>query len=370
MLEMLTEQKSAAQASREYGIKDSVLSRWKQEFIERAPLLFEVADPGTGGQEQRIAELERMIGRLAMELEMAKKVSRFLGSPVQQKREIARMLKQENSYPVGTACELLGLPRSTFYYQPVLADESQLETAIDEIAGQYPTYGTRRVTHQLRRTPYQMQVNRKRVHRIMLQKELLRPVKRRKKRTTDSEHPYPRYPNLVKDLEVVRPDQVWASDITYVRLKQDFVYLAIILDVFTRAIRGWRLSRLLDQELSLTALRKALQTGQPDIHHSDQGVQYAAYAYIDLLKVHAVQISMAAVGKAEENGYAERWMRTIKEEEVDLSEYLDFMDALDQIGHFIDDVYMTKRIHSSLGYLTPVEFETAWWVSHLAEASP
>ena len=154
------------------------------------------------------------------------------------------------------------------------------------------------------------------------------------------------------------------------RLQQDFVYLAIILDVFTRAIRGWCLSRLLDQELTLTALRKALQTGQPVIHHSDQGVQYAAYDYIDLLKMHQVQISMAAVGKAEENGYAERLMRTIKEEEVDLSEYLDFTDALNQIGHFIEDVYMIKRIHSSLEYLTPVEFETAWWISHSVKASP
>lgn len=280
------------------------------------------------------------------------------------------MLNHEEGYPTGTACDLLGLSRSTYYYQPVRADESELEAAIDEIAGQYPTYGTRRVSHQLRRAPYQTQVNRKRVRRIMAQKGLLRPLRRRKKRTTNSEHPYPRYPNLVKDLEIVRPDQVWASDITYVRLEQDFVYLAVILDVFSRAIRGWYLSRLLDQELTLTALRRALQTGQPDIHHSDQGIQYAAYGYIDLLKMHGIQISMAAVGKAEENGYAERLMRTIKEEEVDLAEYLDFRDALSQIGHFIEKVYMTKRIHSSLGYLTPVEFETAWWVSHSVEASP
>lgn len=280
------------------------------------------------------------------------------------------MLNREESYPLGAACQLLGLARSTYYYQPIQTDENELESAIDEIAGQFPTYGTRRVTYQLRRAPYHKQVNRKHVQRIMAQKGLLRALKRRKKRTTDSEHPYPRYPNLVKDVEIVRPDQVWACDITYVRLKQDFVYLAIVLDVFTLAVRGWCLSRFLDQELSLTALRRALQTGQPDIHHSDQGVQYAAYAYVNLLKMHDIQISMAAVGKAEENGYAERWMRTVKEEEVDLSDYLDFMDAHEQIRHFIDEVYMTKRIHSSLGYLTPMEFETAWWAAHLSEASP
>lgn len=124
------------------------------------------------------------------------------------------------------------------------------------------------------------------------------------------------------------------------------------------------MSRLLDQELTLTALRAALGTHQPEIHHSDQGVQYAAYDYCDLLKAHGCRISMAAVGKAEENGYAERLMRTIKEEEVDLSDYRDFQEASQEICRFIEEVYMTKRIHSSLGYLTPAEYETAWRHSH------
>ena len=280
------------------------------------------------------------------------------------------MLSDQEAYPVSVACDLLELSPSTYYYRPVQSDESELEAAIEEIAGQYPIYGSRRVTNQLRRFPYRLRVNRKRVRRIMAEKELLRPVKRRKRRTTDSQHPYPRYPNLVKELEIVHPDQVWVSDITYIRLQQEYVYLAIIMDVFTRSIRGWCLSRTLDQELTLTGLRVALETHSPEIHHSDQGVQYAAYAYTDLLKIHGIQISMAAVGKAEENGYAERFMRTIKEEEVDLSEYLDFGDAHLQIGGFIEDVYMTKRIHSSLGYLTPVEYEYAWWQSQLLEASP
>ena len=280
------------------------------------------------------------------------------------------MLSEQEDYPVSVVCELLELSPSTYYYRPVESDGSELEAAIDEIAGQFPIYGTRRITNQLRRPPYRLTVNRKRVRRIMAEKELLRPVKRRKRRTTDSQHPYPRYPNLVKELEIAHPDQVWVSDITYIRLHQEYVYLAIIMDVFTRSIRGWCLSRTLDQELTLMALRAALETHSPEIHHSDQGVQYAAYAYTDLLKIHSIQISMAAVGKAEENGYAERFMRTIKEEEVDLSEYLDFGDAHQQIGFFIEDVYNTKRIHSSLGYLTPVEYEYAWWQSQLLEASP
>jgi putative transposase len=282
------------------------------------------------------------------------------------------MLSEQEGSPVAVVSKLLGLPRSTFYYQPKQVRESELEAAIESIAGQFPTYGTRRVMHQLRRPPHEIWVNRKRVRRMMAQKGLLRPVKRRKKRTTDSDHPYPRYPNLVKSLEVTHPDQVWVSDITYIRLQQEFVYLAIILDVFTRSIRGWCLSRLLDQELTLTALRVALEAHPAEIHHSDQGVQYAAYTYIDLLKEHKIRISMAAVGKAEENGYAERFMRTIKEEEVDLSDYQDFRDASSQISRFIEDVYMTKRIHSSLGYLTPAEFELAYRLAQtqIAEASP
>ena len=277
------------------------------------------------------------------------------------------MLNREG-YSIRAACEVVELPRSSYYYQASPANEGELETAIEKIAGQFPTYGTRRVTHQRRRAPYNLHVNRKRVQRIMAQKKLLRPVKHSKRRTTGSQHPYPRYPNRVKDLKIVIPDQVWVSDVTYIRLLNEFVYLAIIMDVFTRALRGWCLSRMLDQQLTLTALKAALNSACPSIHHSDQGVQYAAHAYIDLLRLHNIQISMAAVGKAEENGYAERVLRTIKEEEVDLSEYLDFADAAHQIGYFIEDVYMTKRIHSSLGYLTPAEFELAFWIAQSQDA--
>jgi putative transposase len=210
---------------------------------------------------------------------------------------------------------------------------------LEGVCGQYVTYGTRRVCSQLRREPYGYQVNRKRVQRIMRRKGLLRPVKYKKRRTTDSDHPYPRYPNLVKELAVTRPEQVWVCDITYIRLEQDFVYLAIVMDVVTRAICGWQLSISLDQSLSQAALQMSLADRLPEIHHSDQGVHYAAHAYVDLLRAHQIQISMAAVGKAEENGYAERFMRTIKEEEVALSDYRDFTDAHNQIGRFINDVY-------------------------------
>jgi transposase InsO family protein len=281
---------------------------------------------------------------------------------------IARSLSEKHGYAVRAVCEFLELSPSSYYYRSHKELEQPLKADLEMVAGQHPTYGSRRLTHQLRRKPFEYRVNRKRIRRLMRKMGLLRPVKRRQVRTTDSRHPYLRYPNLVKDLQIAYPDQVWVSDITYIQLHNDFVYLAIILDVFTRSIRGWCLSRTIDQQLTLGALRAALQRQSPLIHHSDQGLQYAAHAYVNLLKAHQVQISMAAVGKAKENGYAERFMRTIKEEEVDLSEYRDFADAHGQIGVFIQDVYMTKRIHSALGYLTPVEFENAWRRSQIQPA--
>jgi transposase InsO family protein len=276
---------------------------------------------------------------------------------------MVQTLVEKHGYAVRPACDLLDLSPSSYYYRCQAAADQRLEADLKLVAGQHPTYGTRRLMHQLRRKPYGYRVNRKRIQRLARRLDLLRPAKRRKMRTTDSQHPYPRYENLVKNLEILRPDQVWVSDITYIRLKTDFVYLAIVLDVFTRAVRGWCLSRSIDQQLTLDALQMALQANTPQIHHCDQGVQYASYAYADLLKSRDVQISMATLGKAEENGYAERFMRTIKEEEVDLSEYRDFADAHHQIGLFIQEVYMTRRIHSSLGYLTPSEFEAAYQVS-------
>jgi len=268
------------------------------------------------------------------------------------------------------ACDSVGMARSTYYYRSRARDESQIGIDLEQVAGQYPKYGTRRMTHQLRRAPYGYQINRKRIQRLMREKKLLRPVKRTKYRTTNSQHPYPRYPNLMKDMEVVRPEQAWVSDITYIRLGRGFVFLAVIMDVFTRTIRGWNLGRHLDVDLTLSALRNALSLCIPETHHSDQGIQYAAQAYTDLLKKYSIQISMSAQGKPEENGYAERLMRTIKEEEVDLSEYRNLDDAREQIGCFIDQVYMQKRIHSALGYLTPVEFEANWRRAQLQSATP
>lgn len=271
-------------------------------------------------------------------------------------------------YPVQIICEVVGLARSSYYYSAVERQEAALQATIEKVAAQFPTYGSRRITAQVKRTAPDLQpLGRGRVRRLMRELDLTVRRKKARKQTTNSQHSFPRYPNLVKDLVVTRPNEVWVCDITYVKLGNgEFVYLAVVMDVFTRAIRGWALSRGLGVELTLAALQRALSSGRPQIHHSDQGLQYAAADYVQVLQAAQVQISMAEVGHAEQNGYAERVIRTIKEEEVYLTEYEDYEDALNQIGHFIEDVYLTKRIHSALGYLTPAEYEAQWQKQQLA----
>ena len=268
------------------------------------------------------------------------------------------MLLLHEQFPIKTLCEVLALPRSSAYYQPQPEEDRPVRDALRELAGQWPTYGYRRLTAMLQREGHE--VNTKRVRRLMHELGIVGEAPQRRPRTTDSDHAFPRYPNLVEGLEVTHPDQVWVADITYIRLRKEFIYLSVIMDVFTRCIRGWHLGRSLEQELTLASLEKAFEQGCPEIHHSDQGVQYAATAYVAMLKARAVKISMANIGEPEENPYAERVMRTIKEEEVDLTEYEDFGAALRGLGRFLDDVYNRKRIHSSLGYLTPAEFEQQW----------
>ncbi len=224
------------------------------------------------------------------------------------------------AYPLASICQVLGLPRSTLYYRAQPRDDEEVRQAIEAVAQQFPTYGSRRIAAQLRRAPYRLCVSRKRAQRVMRNMGLLRQTRPHQQRTTHSRHGFRRFPNLVADRVAREPDEIWVSDLTYVRLGAEFIYLAIILDVFTRDIRGWQLGRTLDQALTLIALQRALAHHTPVIHHSDQGIQYAAPRYIQTLQAAGVQISMAAVGEPRQNGYAERVIRTIKEEEIALAE--------------------------------------------------
>lgn len=273
-----------------------------------------------------------------------------------------RQLSQE--YPANMVCELLNCPRSTFYYEPVVnPEDAAVLEAIERLLMRWPFYGYRRVTAQLKREGWS--AGETRVRRLLRQIDHSCSVGRVRVVTTRSDHSLPRYPNLVKGLDITRPNQAWMADITYIRLGRRFIYLAVILDAYTRGLRGWHLSRSLEKDLTSIALEMALaRHPAPDIHHSDQGSQYATPDYTGLLP-ETTQISMSAVGQPTENGLAERFIRTLKEEHIDYTEYQDFDDAFEQLAHWLEVEYMTERIHSALGYLTPAEFEAMADVNQL-----
>lgn len=264
-----------------------------------------------------------------------------------------RSLAEE--YPKASVAEALGVSRGRFYATPKPKDETALLEQVGSVAAEFVRYGERRLCAELKRRG--TEVGRMKMRRLMRVLKISSKPAPRLTRTTNSNHDFERYPNLLKELLIDRPHQVWVADITYIWLRNEFVYLAVLMDVFTRQIVGWALSRRIDADLTLAALQKALGSyPAPQIHHSDQGTQYAAGRYTEALTERGITLSMAAVGCPEQNAYAERVIRTIKEEHVNLVEYGGFRDAERQIGRFIDDVYGHKRIHSSLGYLTPAEF--------------
>ena len=237
-------------------------------------------------------------------------------------------------------------------------DDTELQDEIEKIVVEFPGYGYRRVTRELERRGHL--ANHKRVLRVMREQSWLCRLRRGSRRTTISDHGLPVYPNLLKEATITGLNQAWVADITYIRLPAEFVFLAALLDAYSRQVIGWNLSRRLEVSLTLTALECALAKRRIEpgvIHHSDQGVQYAATDYVAKAREAGMLLSMGRRGQPRDNPQVESFFRTLKMEQVYLSEYLDLDDAYRQIGHFIEDVYNRKRLHSALGYLPPAEFE-------------
>jgi putative transposase len=252
--------------------------------------------------------------------------------------------------------------RSGFYRfqtaKPSPDRDMDLRDAIQRIELEWPSYGRPRITQELRRRGWR--VNAKRVYRLMREDNLLCVRKRKFVVTTDSNHGRKVYPNLARDMILTGTDQLWRADITYIRLRDEFVFLAVILDAYSRRVIGWALDRTLEDELPLAALRMALsrRNVQPGlVHHSDRGSQYASNAYTNLLKAHQIVISMSRKANPWDNAECESFMKTLKYEEVLRNEYRDLAEALASIPRFLEKIYNQKRLHSALGYLPPAEFE-------------
>lgn len=259
-------------------------------------------------------------------------------------------------------CQLAGVSRSGFYRFPPEEGEGEkdleLRDAIQRIALEFPSYGRPRITAALKREGWK--VNHKKVYRILQEDNLLCLRRRKLVVTTDSRHGFQIYPNLAKTAVVSGINQLWVADITYIRLQVEFVYLAVILDAFSRRVIGWALDHSLEHRLSMAALQMALLRRRPGaglIHHSDRGVQYACTEYADVLREHGIAISMSRSGNPYDNATCESFMKTLKYEEVYRQEYRDAGEARASIEHFLEKVYNSKRLHSSLGYRPPVEYE-------------
>ena len=263
---------------------------------------------------------------------------------------------------VNALCQMTGISRAGYYRwgvpKPGFPVEMEFRDALQKIALESPAYGYRRITAELRRRGFE--VNQKRVLRLMRQDNLLCLRHKAFVVTTDSRHELPVYPNLAHNLVPSGVNQLWVADIIYIRLRAEFIYLAVVLDAFSRRVIGWALGRTLEAGLALSALSMALRQRQPApglVHHSDRGVQYASGDYTDLLKQHKIQISMSRKGNPYDNAACESFMKTLKYEEVYRTEYRDLADAYAQIGEFLERVYNQQRLHSALGYVPPAEFE-------------
>ena len=271
-------------------------------------------------------------------------------------------MMQLEGFQASHACQVAGVSRAGFYRHYEEHEPRQAEVAlrdlIQQIALENRFYGYRRVQVELEKRS--MRVNHKRVLRLMRADNLLAARKRRFVFTTDSRHTYAVYPNLAARLTLTGINQLWVADITYVRLRETFVYLAVVLDAYSRRVVGWELGEDLRAELALGALHRALADRhiQPGIvHHSDRGVQYAAEAYVARLQAYGFAISMSRSGNPYDNARAESFLKTLKSEEVHLNRYRDLDHARASIRHFIEEVYNTRRLHSALGYVAPAAFE-------------
>ena len=385
----MAEAKTIIGLAKELGISRKLLYQWRDRLQAGGRAGLErrrgrppgsssqiASPPAPSAADLRIAQLERLLGRKQLEVDFLRTSLRASqGSSVESyqrwRQGIYRSIEVSLSFEgvsltVEQQCQLAEVSRAGFYryLQQTVPEQADLllRARLQELAvAHHRLRGYRMLTALLRREGHV--VNHKRVLRLMREDNLLSLRREKYVFTTDSAHSLPIYPNLARHTKLTALNQLWVADITFIRLRSEFIYLAVVLDAYSRRVIGWDLGRTLHAELATRALQMALserswKAGEL-IHHSDRGVQYASSDYIDLLEQGEIQISMSRRGNPYDNARAERFMRTLKEEEIHGSDYRDLEDARSRIGEFLEQVYNRQRLHSALRYLTPEEFEQA-----------
>jgi putative transposase len=345
-LEAIKNNATTTELSNKHGVHPTQIQVWKSTLEKQAVTVFTQQNNSTEDGDKRVAELERKIGQLTIENDFLKKLH---GVPKEER--LSMIDKQHKKLSLRRQCILLDVCRSNVYYKPTIDEnESWLANTIHDLWLEMPFYGYRSITAELQRQG--LNINRKKVLRIMREMRLqaLYP----KPKTTVHNPSHKIYPYLLRDLKITHPNQVWATDITYIKTPNGFMNLIAIIDVYSRFVLSWRLSNTLDTQFCEDALKEALACGKPEIMNTDQGCQFTSMAWINLVEGNEIKVSMDGRGRWADNVFIERFWRTLKYEHVFIHSFESVLELKASIGSFIK-IYNYKRLHQSLGYNTPDE---------------
>jgi len=360
VLDLLSEDLTLGQVCAKYKVTNKSVAAWKKVFLANASMAFDVDNTALEHKkalqckEKEVSELHRQLGKRTAEAEWASKKLKSLDFDKRQQFSKSE-LESKNILSVASRCRLLGVYRSGYYYSPSdnTADKDVLLRSIDRIYSAIPFYGYRKVHQQLKEEGETIGVNRVNDYMKELGLKAICPSKRLNTTIANIEHK--KHPYLLRNLEIDRPNQVWSTDITYCRVPGGFVYLAAVIDWYSKAILSWKIGNVMDSSLVIGVLNDALERyDKPDIFNTDQGSQYTSNEHTQLLKDHGIQISMDGKGRATDNIVIERFWRSVKYEDIYLHEYKSISELKVGVSEYIE-FYNHRRFHQTLGYQKPMK---------------